>query len=1100
MDQSTIDNNKTFFEQDLMLKDKFGILNNIDATQYGNSKEDWDRIEDVPSHVNRINIFLVIGIAISFILLAIGLSVLIKNGSIYGLYVTLFGILILGVFIYGIFALRWFQTKSMEFLEKEAFKQPEELDNSNEYAFLNIFYMLLMFFFICCLFVTIVCFGFQSYYLNPIRTAGMNQDTWRKFYGEQNYNDVYDNGVCLLYIGAISALVLGLFTMGILIICFRMIGPFRSWQTINEFVCIAIFIIGFVMIYYGVYCIRLENLAKIDKAMPECFPEVLIFAGIASICISILGFVGSYYENKKVIHVFAILSVISSVLLLTTFIASILISNSFTENYECKDLLDNIGQNYAIEMLDCDKKYLFIQDSIDNMQCPKDRIVNAWEVDLGLNSDQQSEYYGCLDIGCCSKTFHAAKKNLNFISVTSFLIFILTVLISIGAFYMNDQLPHKTQFGISNKNIKIVLIVVASTIAIIILTFMTLIPEVKPSPFLSKPVEKSNLQGVPESSVLQVDIQKLNRRSAFLKNVMHNNTIITENKAPCGENCLDVEYYYELSSNDGVFTANETLLQNANISIRVNEAKDNGWIVGFAGDDNNLEDFTKYFNFVNNCPLHPASIRVKVSAKAVENTTKDNSSAPSFLEKKAKPTLNLIQIRNKQNEVVEVSVNATVVNVANMTLGETVDVLDKSVDYSFVSNKKQKVTGKVMERPDLFTIVPADKASIKVTADEFPNCPVKTYITNVDGTFTTDGFYVPQKDAPIKYTFDFSFNTYPNMKQSVFIGGIGQRKINNIGQVVFMSERITDETYDFKTKLFDSVTNKPLQGVNATLYTGLLILANSEYTKGNPNYSNYTTNENKLISSSTTNEQGYFTFEKLPANKYTIVLEKEGYYREVKSKINFKPYLDIDIIGSLTKPIVHSKLTPRVQEGEIRFVLDWPNGPIDLDLYSYFKVSKMLKCSVFFGNKDCPGVTFDAEHLEQDEFGGEVITINTLGKYVYTFAVNKYINVFNSTAAGDNPVEGAEIPQSKSPDITLPDTNLSDSDAKISVYSDKFVGPITQISVPSTEDNADKMNWWLSLCLDGSKGIQSLSVINKLFMERPHFNYCESFYKISSNF
>jgi hypothetical protein len=33
------------------------------------------------------------------------------------------------------------------------------------------------------------------------------------------------------------------------------------------------------------------------------------------------------------------------------------------------------------------------------------------------------------------------------------------------------------------------------------------------------------------------------------------------------------------------------------------------------------------------------------------------------------------------------------------------------------------------------------------------------------------------------------------------------------------------------------------------------------------------------------------------------------------------------------------------------------------------------------------------------------------------------------------------------------------------------------------------------LCLDGTKGINSLATINKLFSNKPDFNYCENYYK-----
>jgi hypothetical protein len=892
MDQETKENNITYLEQDLLLQEKNAIQNNQSTGNQGTPKEDWDRIDEIPNHVDKINMLLIVGIAISFILLVIGLAVVIKNGLLYGLYLIIFSLFMTGVFTYGIFAFRWYQNKAAELSEKKHYKHPEELDTSAEYSYLNIFHFLLILFFICCLFVTIVCFGFQNYYLNPIRTAAMNQDSWKKAYGDITYDKNYNDAVLLLYIGGFCGLVLSIFSLTFMIISFCMLGSYKSWQTINEFLCIAIFIIGFILIYYAVYILRFRNLINLDKAMPDNFPIVLIVAGVFGILVSILGFIGNFLENKTLIKHFAIISIISAVILIITLVTSISSTVSFKDEYKCKDLLEDVGQTYAIEILKCDRKYTFVQNTLENMKCPKNRIVSAWDINLGINSDDQKETYGCLDAGCCSNAYEGANKNMKFISVYLIFMLMFTIAITVGAFLVLNQLPDKTQFGIFDMNIKWILLGLGFSTAVVILTVMVLIPEIHPSPFISHKVESSKYQGVPESSVIQVDSDKVNTRSAFLKQVVHNSTIITENKAPCGDKCLDVEYNFQLSSNDGVFTPNQTLLQNANITVFKNNPQGSGWIVEFTGNDKNLEDFSLYYNFVNNCPLFPASINVKVAAKAIPAKEQINSlTAPSFLENNSRRVLNLIQINSELNGVVAISVNATTVNVDKMTLGQTVNVLDKTINYSFVSNDKQIVTGRIVHINSLYALNNVWGASIKVTADEFPKCPSQNYNTNINGVFTTNGFYVAQKDAPIKYTFEIKAQGYLLFKQPVYIGGIGWEKIKDLGDTLIFSEIEIRDTYDLKTKLFDSLTNKPLQGVNVTIYKGILSFPNTENEKKSEmQNSNFISSENSLIHWNTTDIQGNFVFEKLPANKYTIVFEKKSYYREIKRNFIYFNY------------------------------------------------------------------------------------------------------------------------------------------------------------------------------------------------------------------
>merc|ERR1712032_1468175 len=39
-----------------------------------------------------------------------------------------------------------------------------------------------------------------------------------------------------------------------------------------------------------------------------------------------------------------------------------------------------------------------------------------------------------------------------------------------------------------------------------------------------------------------------------------------------------------------------------------------------------------------------------------------------------------------------------------------------------------------------------------------------------------------------------------------------------------------------------------------------------------------------------------------------------------------------------------------------------------------------------------------------------------------------------------------------------------------------------------------EFNWWLAFCFDGSKGIESIKIVNKLSVKEPDFTYCEKLY------
>lgn len=215
----------------------------------------------------------------------------------------------------------------------------------------------------------------------------------------------------------------------------------------------------------------------------------------------------------------------------------------------------------------------------------------------------------------------------------------------------------------------------------------------------------------------------------------------------------------------------------------------------------------------------------------------------------------------------------------------------------------------------------------------------------------------------------------------------------------------------------------------------------------------------------------------------------------------------------MTKKIRNISLTPFVEQGKIRIVLSWPDAPADLDLYSMFKTGKFTKCMVFFGKTMCSKTRIDIDNKLGGKKGAETITIDILEKYIYTFAVRKYFSVAkDNLASGEQRVEGAPLnsdynyeflPESERPDL-IANVTLSESNAKVSIFVNGFKNAIREIIVPvNVEDNllleSDKnkkyYDWWVPFCLNGSQGMQSLKIVNRITSEIPKEAYCEELYK-----
>ncbi len=195
-------------------------------------------------------------------------------------------------------------------------------------------------------------------------------------------------------------------------------------------------------------------------------------------------------------------------------------------------------------------------------------------------------------------------------------------------------------------------------------------------------------------------------------------------------------------------------------------------------------------------------------------------------------------------------------------------------------------------------------------------------------------------------------------------------------------------------------------------------------------------------------------------------------------------------------------LTPVMTDNSLRFVLSWESSPKDLDIHALFQLSRMQKCEVYFAKKDCVGVTLDVDNLDGGTNGVETITINTLGNYIYTITVNKYVDNSNGVAPGENNVNEDNNTPYRSPTVWA-NIPLYQSKAKVSVYAPGFSDPIKIISVPIIVDdttvygvmetnNPESYDWWIVFCFDGSEGIDSIVTVNKFKFSKPTLKDCSN--------
>ena len=219
--------------------------------------------------------------------------------------------------------------------------------------------------------------------------------------------------------------------------------------------------------------------------------------------------------------------------------------------------------------------------------------------------------------------------------------------------------------------------------------------------------------------------------------------------------------------------------------------------------------------------------------------------------------------------------------------------------------------------------------------------------------------------------------------------------------------------------------------------------------------------------------------------------------------------LDYNNLGKSTDPIASFSMTPLLPQNQLRVTLTWPDSPSDIDLFSFFRTSKNRVCSIFFGEKLCNEVYLNTDNYNNrgDRKGAETITIELQENFIYTFAARKYVDQSDNGHLKDEKrvKDAPKIPYFQ-PKI-YPDVNMDKSKARISLYAPGFSQKLFEFLVPDNIDSDNILypkteegfiekdfNWWLAFCMDGSQGIESIKIVNKLSVKEPGYEYCESLY------
>lgn len=573
---------------------------------------------------------------------------------------------------------------------------------------------------------------------------------------------------------------------------------------------------------------------------------------------------------------------------------------------------------------------------------------------------QVPDLFGCYDNLCCTAAYNTIASKSNYLKLIAAFLFVAGVICALGSYSVFDDLEQRSNsnFVVSdninnnnyiNNNINnnsnlyfddfegkrfctfsnITLILLCLAVIAVITWAITLLPK-KPMSDPSCIVEPNPSESTKVSAefVINQDLNKtVLERIKTIREELKKEIKFVEKKDLCGNRCPVLRYNFELSSEDGEFIRNKTADWRNLIMKQDGLTAGNKYVVKFEGDSQVLNTFMEFFEFAHRCPMLPSKIGIKITGEVnppltvfIQNKITNISNAEIIFKQ------NSIYINNNNNDDTFylnlsslnksssfanslVSLKSSgVIDYSKLNIGEKFQVMNKTIDYSFVSETFQVIKGKVFQRKNSKTALPIPLAEIIIENQDFPQCSSYRLRTNDIGEFTSPLLFIFDGKMKSKYLVTVNAPDLTQFKSTVVIGGIGAPQEIDLGNIELWSPSML-EMADLSATVLDSIDNQPVENVKVSIYQGLIEFNNEEVIKKvfvpgysflqiqNNDYLNaIRKSETEMVQTSQTDDsrvykvslsdyQGVYDIKELPPNLYTLIFEKEGFYREILSKL-----------------------------------------------------------------------------------------------------------------------------------------------------------------------------------------------------------------------
>jgi len=886
-------------------------LDNFKNSELSNSKKDFIQYSFRFAYG-----LCIAGALISLIIAFLGLLLQFKAVTTISLFLIIFGFISMLIFSFGI----WAFYKYTEYVNYLGEKN-EHYDQSNEREFLNIFIYLVIILLFIFFIMAMGSVAYKQEAKSYISALAQNETEWIKTFGYIKYSDLENHLNAILTSIAIFAFSLIATIFAVLIYVYKALDFYNFVKTLVQFFCLIFFLISSIIIYISIYVMRYKDIANVNGSMPVWVPNAILMTGILSLIIAVGGYWAIQQENKNftffIMIIFAIFTAIILILSIFSFIYSGNLKSIF--DGKCKNIVDLISEDFLVKYAGCSRKYVSIGD-IEPSDCPKDRILLAWDYKLkriekmqASDTDYVSDIYGCYDNFCCTAAYNTLSSKSNYLALIAIFLFLSGLISGIGCYFIwkdldeNPWKRYRTKYlSYSNKVIILLVLLTLITIPYFILT----LPEKPQADFnLVEPQPSLNTR-INSKIIINTNFNTTNiNETKELKKGLKNETKIQEIKK-CGNQCPVLRYNFELSSEDGTFIMNN-LSVFSNITMKQNFKIGKNHIVRFQGGADYIKTFTKLFEFVHNCPLNPSSIFVKVTAEVFPPSAQTsfiqshmrklkNSNSKNSYNSNSNVETSVNQTTSKDS--IDTSVNTIVIDYSKISIGEKIPVLSKTLDYSLVTNVSQVITGQVYQRIDLKTVVPIQNAFVSIKSLDFDQCDGLNLRTDASGEFNSPALNVFADGKTSRFQIIIKAYNLSEYNKTVIAGGIGAPSEIDLG-IIELWDLSLNKHVSLNSTILDSINNKPLKGVKISVFKGFITIYNEIVQTSAPPKTGFIQETQKhetyievlgkdtnqfentpVVKTSISNENGNYQISDLAPDMYTIVYEKDGYYREIQCR------------------------------------------------------------------------------------------------------------------------------------------------------------------------------------------------------------------------